>query len=53
MENLKNNEKSVEMVKKADNVYASAGQIRYFDICLDSAKGAILKIWMEMNTLTY
>jgi len=43
MENLKNNEKSVEMVKKADNVYASAGQIRYFDICLDSAKGAILK----------
>lgn len=43
MENLKNNEKSVEMVKKSDQVYASAGQIRYFDICLDSAKGAILK----------
>lgn len=43
MENLRNNEKSVEMVKKSDQVYASAGQIRYFDICLDSAKGAILK----------
>lgn len=43
MENLKNNQKSVEMVKKSDQVYASAGQIRYFDICLDSAKGAILK----------
>ena len=43
MENLNNNEKSVEMVKKSDQVYASAGQIRYFDICLDSAKGAILK----------
>lgn len=43
MQELRNNEKSKEMVKKADNVYASAGQIRYFDLCLDSAKGAILK----------
>lgn len=43
MQSLRNNEKSKEMVQKADNVYASAGQIRYFDICLDSAKGAILK----------
>lgn len=43
MQELRNNEKSKEMVKKADKVYASAGQIRYFDICLASAKGAILK----------
>ena len=43
MQSLRNNEKSKEMVEKADNVYASAGQIRYFDLCLDSAKGAILK----------
>lgn len=43
MQELRNNEKSKEMVQKADNVYASAGQIRYFDICLDSAKGAILR----------
>ena len=43
MQELRNNEKSKEMVKKADKVYASAGQIRYFDLCLDSAKGAILK----------
>ena len=43
MQSLRNNEKSKEMVQKADNVYASAGQIRYFDLCLDSAKGAILK----------
>lgn len=40
MENLK---KSRELAHRADKVYASAGQIRYFDICLDSAKGAILK----------
>ena len=43
MENLRHNEKSMEMVKKSDKVYAGAGQIRYFDICLESAKGAILK----------
>ena len=43
MQDLRNYEKSKEMVEKADNVYASAGQIRYFDLCLDSAKGAILK----------
>ena len=43
MENLKHNEKSMEMVKKSDKVYAGAGQIRYFDICLESAKGAMLK----------
>ncbi|WP_019131939.1 aspartate aminotransferase family protein [Peptoniphilus obesi] len=43
MENLKHNEKSMKMVKKSDKVYAGAGQIRYFDICLESAKGAILK----------
>lgn len=43
MQELRNNKKSKEMVQKADKVYASAGQIRYFDICLDSAKGAILK----------
>lgn len=43
MENLIQNEKSMEMVKKSDKVYAGAGQIRYFDICLESAKGAILK----------
>lgn len=43
MENLRQNEKSMEMVKKSDKVYAGAGQIRYFDICLESAKGAILK----------
>ena len=43
MENLRHNEKSMEMVKKSDKVYAGAGQIRYFDICLESAKGAMLK----------
>ena len=43
MENLIQNEKSMEMVKKSDKVYAGAGQIRYFDICLESAKGAMLK----------
>ena len=43
MQDLRNYEKSKEMVEKADSVYASAGQIRYFDLCLDSAKGAILK----------
>ena len=43
MENLRNREKSTKMVKRADKLYAGAGQIRYFDICLDSAKGAILK----------
>ena len=43
MENLRNREKSTEMVKRADKLYAGAGQIRYFDICLDFAKGAILK----------
>lgn len=43
MENLRQNEKSMEMVKKSDKVYAGAGQIRYFDICLESAKGAMLK----------
>ena len=43
MENLRHNGKSMEMVKKSDKVYAGAGQIRYFDICLESAKGAILK----------
>lgn len=43
MENLRHNEKSMEMVKKSDKVYAGAGQIRYFDICLESAKGSILK----------
>ena len=43
MENLERNIKSKEMVAKADKVYASAGQIRYFDLVLESAKGAILK----------
>ena len=43
MENLRLKEKSMEMVKKSDKVYAGAGQIRYFDICLESAKGAMLK----------
>ena len=31
------------MVEKSDNIYSRAGQIRYFDLCLDSAKGSILK----------
>lgn len=43
MQSLRKNEKSKEMVEKADKVYAGAGQIRYFDLCLESAKGAILK----------
>lgn len=43
MKDVRKNEKSAEMVEKSDKVYAAAGQIRYFDICLASAKGSVLK----------
>lgn len=43
MKDFKKREKSKKMVEKSDNIYSRAGQIRYFDLCLDSAKGSILK----------